>query len=587
MGGGLMQLIAYGEQDIYLTKNPQITYFKIVYRRYTNYASQLLTHTFGGVPNFGEKGSAIIPKEGDLLHRMYLYVKIASVDPTESQDISAKFSWVRRLGHALIESINIVIGGTVVDTQYGEWLDIWWELTRETINNVRGYLKMIGDDEILTEYNNLTKPEYDLFIPLQFWFNRNSGLSIPLIALQYHDVVMNIQFRKSNQVIIANNDFIKNNIDQISIIDSYILSDVIFLDTEERRRFAKDGHEYLIEQIQYNGEELVKEGNLKYRLDFNHPTKEIYWCMKNGNYTNGHKFIAYTHLSGESNWNISAKDATLTLLKQSHIFSLDEIIPVSPGSNWQQINPQTTLTINNWTIDNKSSDVIVYYNSNSLLGSNNVSITARIKGIMTLNSGDIIENLENNIFYDIFEYLRIRDISVPTDCCVDTRSQTLFDLVIIPGIGNDPDIVNITQGSLSIPEDIIVYQWDNCGILIDKSGNPIQKGLIQLNGHDRFDVREGIYFNKVVSEIHHTNIAVDGINSYSFALNPEKHQPSGTSNLSRIDQTDLILWFEDNTFTSGDVDIGFFNNENRILIYSLSYNILRIMSGLAALAYQL
>lgn len=583
MGGGTMQLIAYGEQDVYLTTNPQITYFKVVYKRLTSFAMQPINYQFIGVPEFGGTSSVIISKDYDLLHKMYLRLILPEVIPSDEK---SKFAWVRKIGNALIQSVNIDIGGTIIDRQYSDWLNIWWELFRNPKSNVDGYLSMIGDVDELIEYSNEKKKEYELFVPLQFWFNRNTGLSIPLIALQYHQVTMTVAFRKREELIICNDYFMKNDVSQIFIKDAFLLTDVIYLDNYERKRFAKVNHEYLIEQVQFNGEELVLHDNPIYHLDFNHPTKEILWCIKNGNYTSGNYFIGYNHTDNWDNWEQTAVDSTLKLLEQSHIFALSSNLPVL-SNNWIMVNPGEVITVNNWTIINKSDDTTVFYNYMSLISPNGVSLLSQIYGILTLNSGNIINDLSKNIIYDIVKYLSIRDISLPTNCCEDTRSRTSFFMEIIPGEGNDPDITNIIPGSLQIPDDIIVYQWHNCGILIDGSFNPVKNALIQYNGHDRFDTREGAYFNYVQPEQHHTNIPPDGINVYSFCLFPEKHQPSGTSNLSKIDTTDLILWIDDITFEPGLIDINFFNAENRISIFGFSYNILRIMNGLGGLAYKI
>ena len=109
-------------------------------------------------------------------------------------------------------------------------------------------------------------------------------------------------------------------------------------------------------------------------------------------------------------------------------------------------------------------------------------------------------------------------------------------------------------------------------------GNIVEHGLLQLNGHDRFDRREGAYFNYVQPDQHHTNTPADGINVYSFALHPEQHQPSGTANLSRIDNTQLNLWFADPTARRGLPSLNFLSTDNKLFIFSMNYNVLRVMS---------
>jgi len=150
-------------------------------------------------------------------------------------------------------------------------------------------------------------------------------------------------------------------------------------------------------------------------------------------------------------------------------------------------------------------------------------------------------------------------LSIPVECLDDTRCTS---------------------------DDVCVNIFSNYGVLIDGTGNPVQYGIIQLNGLDRFDRREGNYFNYVQTYQHHTNTPKDGINVYSFALIPEQHQPSGSANLSRIDRTQLNIWFWDPTYVDGLPKLNFiFNTLNLMFIYAHSYNVLRIMSGMGGLAY--
>ena len=144
-----------------------------------------------------------------------------------------------------------------------------------------------------------------------------------------------------------------------------------------------------------------------------------------------------------------------------------------------------------------------------------------------------------------------------------------------------------TLGNGSLNYDVKLYQWDNYGLFLDRTANPVRTVLLTLNGHDRFSQRDGSYFNYVQPYQHHSNTPSDGLNMYSFALNPEEHQPSGTCNFSRIDNAILSLTFGyANEDTKSDVkyDASFFSNSN-INIYATNYNVLRIMSGMGGLAY--
>jgi len=549
MGGGLMQLVAYGAQDVYLTGNPQITFFKVVYRRHTNFSMEVIEHALNGNPDFGRRASVTITRNGDLITRMYLRVVLDHVTPTLNEGVTSKFAWVRRVGHALIKSVEIEIGGSRIDKHYGCWLDIWFELARHAGDGERGYLIMIGDVPALTAYNSLPKQEYILFIPLIFWFNRNSGLALPLIALQYHEVRLHFEFARAEEVIIANQDFKNNDMKCVAMKEATILVDYIYLDSEERRRFAQVGHEYLIEQLQFTGEESAQTQTNKYKLDFNHPTKELIWALKNGIYISGKAFPFYTHYD---DWSIAFEEAAQKLLKESiTTVAANAAGPQKNGEdNWtDQVLAQagTVTSVNGQlTITNDSANLDLYVNTNSLLFPDGTSLIDKISGDVLLDANDVLT-------------------------C--TNLTTTFDARCFSFCTADLTDCRYTY------DDACVYIWNNYGVLIDGTGNPIEWGLIQLNGHDRFDRREGAYFNYVQPEQHHTNTPADGINVYSFALFPEQHQPSGTANLSRIDNTQLTLWFVDPTFLTGLPQLNFLNIDNKLFIFAINYNVLRIMSG--------
>jgi hypothetical protein len=293
MGGGLMQLVAYGAQDVYLTGNPQITFFKVVYKRHTNFSMEPIEQTFSGNAGFNKKVSAHVTRNGDLITKMYLRVEVPEVcvreGLSETELQRTQFAWVRRLGHALIESVELEIGGSRIDKQYGNWFTIWYELCHET-GHEEGYAKMIGDVPEMVELstpaaNGRLKDKYTLYIPMQFWFCRNNGLALPLIALQYHEVRVHFEFRHINELCVHSDNF--NPKSTISDIENAsLLVDYIYLDTEERRRFAQVSHEYLVEQLQTTGEDAVTSNSYKGRLNFNHPSKALYWAVRQGQRVN-------------------------------------------------------------------------------------------------------------------------------------------------------------------------------------------------------------------------------------------------------------------------------------------------------------
>ena len=302
MGGGLLQLVAYGAQDVYLTGNPQITFFKVVYRRHTNFAIEAIQQTATGGSTFGSRASFQITRNGDLIHRVYFTCKIKNT-------VSKALALVPNFGQKLLKTIELEIGGQRIDKHYSEWLYIWNELSLP-VGKREGYYSMVGANP----YNVCTKlyfeKDYELYVPLEFWFCRNVGLALPLIALQYHEVKINIEFESADKMVdvsatnftfdedikatSANNNTsatFQNTtslaVTALGISDINLWVDYIFLDTDERRRFAQLSHEYLIEQLQFTGSDAIlasSEDTLRtVRMNFNHPCKELIWTIKSTN----------------------------------------------------------------------------------------------------------------------------------------------------------------------------------------------------------------------------------------------------------------------------------------------------------------
>lgn len=228
-----MQLVAYGAQDVYLTGDPQITYFKVVYRRHTNFSMECIEQTFNGTAAASSKVSCTISRNGDLIAGMHLQF---------TQPASSAITTFA----GLVSEVEVEIGGQKIDKHYGSWLDIWYGLTTGADKPIAAVLG--GDSELG-------------FVPLQFWFNRNVGLALPLIALQYHEVKLNITFAAFGT----------------KASDLSLWVDYIYLDTEERKRFAQMSHEYLIDQLQFPGSETMVDSSNRARLNFNHPVKELIW----------------------------------------------------------------------------------------------------------------------------------------------------------------------------------------------------------------------------------------------------------------------------------------------------------------------
>ena len=297
MGGGLLQLVAYGAQDVYLTGNPQITFFKVVYRRHTNFAIEAIEQTPTGSNSLGSRVSFQITRNGDLIHRVYFYGVIAA-----SGTATDAVALVPNFGHKLLKTIELEIGGQRIDKHYSEWLYIWNELSLP-LGKRDGYNVMVGANARNISTKLVVGENYELYVPLEFWFCRNVGLALPLIALQYHEVKINIEYESEalmKDTSAANYTFqeeIKTTgytangslaplgtTVSLKLDKATLWVDYIFLDTDERRRFAQLSHEYLIEQLQFTGADSITSSGdsmKSIRMNFNHPCKELVWTIKN------------------------------------------------------------------------------------------------------------------------------------------------------------------------------------------------------------------------------------------------------------------------------------------------------------------
>ena len=530
MSGGLMQLVAYGAQDVYLTGNPQITFFKVVYRRHTNFAMESVEQTFSGSPDFGKRVTATISRNGDLISRVYLQVTLPEVCvPCDSS--CARFRWVNYIGHCLIKYVTVDIGGQQIDKQYGDWLTIWNELTQKAGLQV-GYDNMVGNTVHLTGTGLQKTEATTLYVPLQFWFCRNPGLALPLIALQYHEVRINLEFRNKSECYVACLDESSlgecgtslSGCDNLFCVPSLqcasLFIDYIYLDTDERRRFAQSSHEYLIEQLQFTGDESTVNTNVKVKLNFNHPVKELVWVVQ--------------------------RDAV-----------------VMPGANqWNNYTDDYDVDCawSNWDCDNVPSQaLLVNTNVESGYMARSFPVTWNEGGGPECNDLDSGCPEEGN--------------GTCKPCGGVSRTTARVRAMRFPD--KNGGFAGPFMAPMNFSGDDAGDGADHAGLAPRNAGrNPVVRAKLQLNGHDRFQERLGSYFNLVQPYQHHTNVPATGINVYSFALEPEKHQPSGTCNFSRIDSAVLQLQLTTKA-----------SKGSKIRVYAINYNVLRIMSGMGGLGY--
>ena len=608
MGGGLMQLVAYGAQDVYLTGNPQITFWKGTYRRHTNFAVESIEQTFNGQADFGRRVTCTISRNGDLAYRTYLQVVLPEInqgmrnpnnlpenliDTFEGKDANYYNSvfarWLDFPGEQLISQVEVEIGGQRIDRQYGDWMHIWNQLTL-TAEQERGYHAMVGQTVQLTYitdplFANVdgpcdanapqqvcaprnALPETTLYVPLQFWYCRNPGLALPLIALQYHEVKINLDLRPIDECLwamstISNGKGLVNTAtadetpeyenfnvpcDKVraayaqSLVAASLYVDYVFLDTDERRRMAQNPHEYLIEQLQFTGDESVGSSSNKIKLNFNHPVKELIWVVQpdenvdycasfvcgeclNGvfgaqpfNYTDAidalpnayHAYGSLKSLTGESALDIVNADGGITVGDGQDGF-LETCAFEQAGAN---------------------------YNAPAGIASDSTNAAQEVGHVPFGGDGEIKGN-------------NLGPTAGATIGTFDFGSSV-----------SDAGTYVLAQTALNL------HCWGQ---------NPVVTAKLQLNGQDRFSEREGTYFDLVQPYQHHTRNPDTGINVYSFALRPEEHQPSGSCNFSRIDNATLQLVLS-NATVSG-------TKTAKVRVYATNYNVLRVMSGMGGLAY--
>ena len=524
MGGGLLQLVAYGAQDAYISGNPQITFFKTLYKRHTNFAMEAFRVNFNGQAAWGTKHSAVLGRHADLMGATYLEVVLDAGYYNDDQGM---------LGFNLLHHVELEIGGQLIDRLYGEFMYLWAALTspydklldlqsmvgssvQQTpgVINGAGARFMGGERNCNSGSGRAALPNNILYVPLSFFYTKNPGVALPLIALQYHEVRINVVW---NDVKTIAGDF-TGKVQPLppQPVQCALYVDYIYLDTEERRRMAQQSHEYLIEQTQFNEDKSMSSYSNRIDLTFNHPVKELIWVVQPSGYTN------------------------CTIARGEFVSVTYDAVSADPTG----------------TGAGSGAEVIV-----TSLGTTFTSV------VVVLNTAGI-------------------DYVVGDVCTADTGNGIVT--FTVAAVDSDGGIVGVTNisGTATAPQ---TYNASNLlnGLRLRPftyDQNAVFEQLLQINGQDRMDKRYGDYYNKVQRFQHHTGGAAltnqNGVYSYSFALKPEEHQPSGTCNFSRIDTATLVLTLDGSLPVNQDLDQTY-----DVRVYAINYNILRIMSGMGGLAY--
>jgi hypothetical protein len=452
-----MQLVAYGAQDVYLTGQPKVTFFQAVYKRHTNFAMENIQQTVNGSAGSSGRVSVTIARNGDLVGNMY--VALTPILPVSgnltSNNLCTDTNWV---AERAIAAVELTIGGQRIDKHYQTWFRLYAETFLGESDKIN-YGKMTSTGSLLATGTGLPR----VYLPLLFFFNRNPGLYLPLIALQYHEVRLDFDLTAYYTSYFGGNPF-------------EVWANYVYLDTEERRRFAQKGHEYLIEQVQHTGGDTISSSSetssALVRLSFNHPVKELVWCYQNP------ATSATANLNAM--WNFSTGTANVNV----------SVSPLGVGYNG-------TLG----QLPHEIGCPHLYSNTLTTFSSSAVSANA-----YWIEEGD--RNFTATTGYEV---------------------------------------------------------------------GPLHQFKLVLNGQDRFKEQLGKYFNQYQPYLYHTGVPYTGIYVYSFALQPEEHQPTGTCNFSRIDNAQVAVWLKTAAASNA--------NYNLQKMFAVNYNILRIQSGMGGLAF--
>jgi hypothetical protein len=639
MGGGLLQIVSSTNEDLFITSKPQITFFKLVFYRYTNFSIETIEEFFDGAPDFGENVTCTLAKTGDLIHHMYLKIdlpevhipilkdsaihpnnktfvnntmvqynevnqnftnykkyikyfyiiwrllwkeaisiagnynsvmniinlykksdnwieynkynniftnvftkknnsyinfdivymfelslkteyqfsifsilknnefkdklktflityrentvlynnqlfneltKIKNVIDTERIDYY-RFSWLPKIGLRLIDSIDISIGGQVIDRLNSDMLNIWYELTISP-NQINTFNNIIGNIPKLNTYNTNKKESYSLYIPLPFWFSKYTGISLPALALRYHDIQVNLKLKELSECCMVETieNKLSDNIninEHISILNASLYIDYVYIEQEERKKFGRNSLEYLIDQHQYLPVNNINSSNINQLLYFVNPIKELLWTCQTKvwdryEFVKIYNFTAITNLT----------------------------------------NDKIKLIIGNKHLIKKDDNIRIY----------------------------------NSKYYN-----------------------------------NTYKVINVDETTVTINSDYIINDYGYVEIINTMySENTIDTLTITFNTTERISARDGMYYNLIQPWKHHSNIPSPGIYLFSFAINPEEYQPSGSCNMGLLDANQAFI-------NINPIFLEYMDKNVSINFYARSINILKITEGMASLAFSI
>lgn len=515
MPTGLIQLGAYGKEDLYLTYQPQITFFKIVYKRHTYFSMELIDQYFTTPLNFNNNASSIIFNNADLITDLYLSINLPGIPAlinSTTQQIDPKFAfrWVDKLGFNIIKLAQIEIGGKVVQRLTGEWINIWYELTNfdknpnEKLlhNHTKGIDKLIGNTEVLTSYSNI-KPSVNLIIPLPFWFTRSPGVALPLNSINYNEVKINIQLQPLNNLIIYGPQY------YIEIVEPFVF---------------------------FNKYEYIYQNNTTIGIYFYYEstTKRLYYNKLQG------KFVKVNLSSTTDVYQSETLDINKEYLsKSSNLIKNKAGYFCTPNS--EEVPTYITFNIN-------------YNISNANLLVNYI----------------FLENDERSFFYNNNHQYIIEQTQY-----LSKQISSIYNNILLNFVNPVSEIIWTLQLTNSYNNKD--YSNYTTSVIAKEGILPIKLCQLIFNGYEILTQRTGEYCSLIQMLESHTHTPrFNGIYVYSFCLKPENLQPSGSCNMSRIEQAYL------NLVLNPYINI---NNTGVLKIYARNYNVLQIVNGIVEVLF--
>ena len=640
--GSNIQLISKGQQDLYLTGTPQITFWKMIYRRHTQFAIETIRNNFNTKPAFGETIVSEIKRSGDLLNKMYLVLTLPALvtneifkeDPNSSYHPNnatvlpgimsyTQSAWTEHIGNALVEEVKLIINDSVIDHQYGVWFDIWQELSNKKYQK-DALDKMLGTQKQSELPYNASK-EKILYIPLQFWFNRNIGLSLPLIALTYSSVKISIKIRKLKDLIIAvsKKEYVPDNLlewpNDNSTPETGIYNLSLAMLTGKYRQlkastplgtYTGSGDSATVNRFNYTitypipGIPELSTGSI-IRIGMTSDINDNNEPLTYGTIPPG---ITITNQGVDNRWIVIESKMDINKNAPLITYTLTLARWSFAKNNYTNAN-YTISTDNEWDLQvwPPMMGLVPGERVKPLLSQNNLLYTepdVQIKDCHLAVDYVFLSREETRIFSDntheyLIEQLQMNKVSFGKLQTKEIGKQIILNFKhpvkeLVWFLQDEQNIATsgfyknnwfnygFNDGGLVISTDAVLgtngTKWD--GKNHDFLSTSQESGII-INTHDRFPKRRRNYFRYTQAQHYHTCVSEKSIYVYSFAIRPEEHQPTGTLNFSRL--SDVRAKFSIGKVSPTDLRLGTLIN---MTMFATNYNIFRIEKGLGGILYE-